>query len=108
MPVQKIKSGRVTDRTADEFVGSHGQIFYNEELGDLRLSDGVTLGGLPIGGTGGGTHITVTQNNTTITPTSINFTGAGLTTTVTGNSVTINVTGIAKILDGGNPFTVYT
>lgn len=59
MTIQKIKSGRVTSVVADEFVGDLGQIFYNEELGDLRLSDGVSPGGIPLvlgssGGSGGG------------------------------------------------------
>ncbi len=48
MTIQKIKSGRVTSIDADQYVGEIGIIFYNQEIGDLRLSDGVTLGGIPI------------------------------------------------------------
>lgn len=48
MTVQKIKSGRVTSVTADQFIGDKGQLFYNEDQGDLRISDGVTPGGNPI------------------------------------------------------------
>lgn len=48
MPIQKIKSGRVSSLPSDEFVGSHGIIFYDESKGDLRLSDGITPGGLPL------------------------------------------------------------
>jgi hypothetical protein len=55
MTVQKIKSGRVIRTTADEFIGEQGTIFYNENLGDLRLSNGVTLGGVPLIIAGGGT-----------------------------------------------------
>lgn len=55
MTIQKIKSGRITSIVADEYVGEAGIIFYNQELGDLRLSDGVTIGGIPINtGSGGG------------------------------------------------------
>lgn len=54
MTIQKIRSSRVTSITADEFVGPSGMIFYNEELGDLRLGDGLTLGGIPLS-TGSGT-----------------------------------------------------
>jgi len=55
MTIQKIKSGRITSLVADEYVGEAGIIFYNQELGDLRLSDGVTIGGIPINtGSGGG------------------------------------------------------
>lgn len=45
MTIQKIKSGRVNSITANEFVGEKGTIFYNEDTGELRLSDGHTLGG---------------------------------------------------------------
>lgn len=48
MTIQKIRSSRVTSITADEFVGPSGMIFYNEDLGDLRLGDGLTLGGIPL------------------------------------------------------------
>lgn len=58
MTIQKIRSGRVTSLVADEFVGEIGQIFYNEELGDLRLSDGITPGGVLLAtGGGGGTPL---------------------------------------------------
>lgn len=50
MPIQKIKSGRVITVTADEYVADVGIIFYNEDVGDLRLGDGITPGGIPIGG----------------------------------------------------------
>lgn len=57
MTIQKIKSGRVTSLDADQFIGDLGQIFYNEAIGDLRLSDGVSPGGTPLllsGGSGSG------------------------------------------------------
>jgi hypothetical protein len=48
MTIQKIKSGRVLGIDSRTYVGNHGQIFYNESLGDLRLSDGETPGGIPL------------------------------------------------------------
>ena len=58
MTIQKIKASRVTTISADDFVGSIGMIFYNEDLGDLRLSDGITLGGIPLAtGSGSGSYI---------------------------------------------------
>lgn len=59
---RKIKAGLVTQDIAN-FVGETGNVFFNVETGELRLSDGVTPGGLPIystsggGGPGGGTVI---------------------------------------------------
>ena len=68
MTVQKIKSGRVIRTTADEFVGEQGTIFYNEALGDLRLSNGVTLGGVPliIGGGTGTNYVLTTATTSTL------------------------------------------
>lgn len=45
MPVQKIKSGRVLSPPVTEFIGTFGQLFYDESVGELRISDGVTPGG---------------------------------------------------------------
>lgn len=48
MTIQKIKGGRVNNVIADEHIGDKGSLFYNEDLGDLRLSDGITKGGIPL------------------------------------------------------------
>jgi hypothetical protein len=58
MPIQKIKSGRVITVPVDLFIGEKGILFYDEETGELRLSDGVTPGGIPVSsGSGGGTGL---------------------------------------------------
>jgi hypothetical protein len=82
MTIQKIKSGRITTIEADEYVGVIGTIFYNEEIGDLRLSDGITIGGIPIntGSGGGGGDATIIVSATA--PTGV------LTGTLWWNSVT--------------------
>jgi hypothetical protein len=81
MTIQKIKSGRITTIEADEYVGVIGTIFYNEEIGDLRLSDGITIGGIPINtGSGGGGDATIIVSATA--PTGV------LTGTLWWNSVT--------------------
>lgn len=65
MNVQKIKSGRVKI-DVDSFIGERGTIFYDEEIGDFRLSDGVTPGGIPLvfnsGGGGSGSSTTMSAN----------------------------------------------
>lgn len=48
MSIRKLRAGRVPGVTAQEYVGSHGTIFYDEVLGTLRISDGVTPGGQPL------------------------------------------------------------
>jgi hypothetical protein len=53
---QKLFTGRVKTDVYN-FVGQQGRIFYNEDTGELRLSDGLTPYGLPIFGTGGGTSL---------------------------------------------------
>jgi len=46
---RKIKAGLVKFPVTD-FIGEEGNIFFNASNGDLRFSDGLTPGGLPIGG----------------------------------------------------------
>lgn len=48
MTIQKLKGGRTNGIVADDFIGDKGSLFYNEDIGDLRLSDGVTKGGIPL------------------------------------------------------------
>jgi len=66
MSIQKIKAGRVTQVVADEWVGPYGTLFYNEDLGDLRVGDGVTPGGilLSFGGGEGGNYSLPTATTT--------------------------------------------
>ena len=54
MSVQKIKAGRVPGTDADNYIGDVGMLFYNEGVGDLRIGDGVTAGGIPLSFGGGG------------------------------------------------------
>ena len=54
MPIKKIEAGRVITQTIDTFIGIEGTIFYDEQTGELRLSDGETPGGFSIGGGGSG------------------------------------------------------
>jgi hypothetical protein len=58
---RKIKAGLVKD-DIDNFVGEEGNIFFNVETGEFRLSDGVTPGGINVGGGGGGTYVLPTAS----------------------------------------------
>ena len=44
----KIKAGRVNTVGFAGFVGEAGQLFYNTTTGELRLTDGHTVGGVPV------------------------------------------------------------
>lgn len=86
---RKVKAGLVKAEIT-EFVGEEGNIFFNIATGELRLSDGVTPGGLPIGGGGGGgpSLITVEENGVTKgSVTRLNF--ANSTVTVSGTTANI-------------------
>ena len=64
MPIYKIKAGQVPTVDATTYVGIEGTIFY-DSTGLLRLSDGVTPGGIPIStGGGGGNGYTGSQGYT--------------------------------------------
>jgi len=57
MAIRKIKAALVNTRDAPEYNTEIGYLFYDADPnGDLtlRISDGVTPGGIPIGGAGGG------------------------------------------------------
>jgi hypothetical protein len=66
MSVQKIKAGRVPGADADSFVGDIGTLFYNEGVGDLRIGDGITVGGIPLsfGSGDGGSYVLPTASAT--------------------------------------------
>lgn len=72
--VRKIKAGLVFNSDTNNFVGEIGNIFFDINDGVLRLSDGVTPGGIPLtsGGTEGGAS---TFRQLLDTPSS--FSGAG-------------------------------
>ncbi len=57
---RKIRAGLVKSEITD-FVGEYGHIFYNDDTGELRFSDGVTPFGLPICDGGGLTEAEVIQ-----------------------------------------------
>ena len=98
---EKVFSSRNNNLNADEYVGEKGRLFYDEPTTPgvaptLRYSDGETVGGLPLlGSGGGGGAIAISDEGQllTSTATSINFVGDGVTATVSGNNVTVTVNG---------------
>ena len=47
MAIRKLKAGQQT-YDADTYIGTYGTIFYDEDNGRMRISDGVTPGGQPL------------------------------------------------------------
>ena len=95
MTIQKIKSGRILNVNAETYVGNEGQIFFDEQTGLLRLSNGVTPGGIPVtsgaGGGGNGSAITTFDHGTPLTTSTIsfNFVGTGVNVNVIENAITV-------------------
>jgi hypothetical protein len=95
MTIYKIRAGRITTVPATEHVGEKGQIFYDEDTGELRLSDGETPGGISItsggGGTGPrgatGTAATITVGTVTVSTTTASVTNVGTTSSAILNFV---------------------
>ena len=81
MPIQKIKSGRVITVTSQNFVGDHGTIFYDEELGDLRLGDGHTPGGRLLNFASSGSYVLPVATTSTLGGIKV---GANLTIDING------------------------
>ena len=48
MAIGKIKASRVNTVDATTYVGEEGILFYNFANGVIRLSDGITSGGVPV------------------------------------------------------------
>jgi hypothetical protein len=91
-------------------IGELNRIWYDPNTNTLRIGDGVTPGGIIIGGGGtvygsGGGNITIQDNGTTINSNvgTINFAGNGFTSiTSVGNVVTINTISIGQPGPQGN------
>lgn len=54
----KIFVDKMGGRSAEQYIGQSGELFYDPEVGELRLSDGETPGGNPITTGGGGGNTT--------------------------------------------------
>lgn len=101
MPIQKIKSGRVLNPEIDSFIGNKGQLFFDEDTGQLRLSDGVTAGGISVSGSGNAITVYSQSNTVTNNLSSLNFIGSQVLVTNVGNDVIVSINGI--IFNGGGP-----
>lgn len=87
---RKIKAGLV-NHSIEEFIGEAGNIFFDIETGELRLSDGVTPGGIPLTGGGGGGALRVKHNGNYLgTATTLDF-GNNLTVEVVAGTANIGV-----------------
>ncbi len=90
MPVQKIKSGRIVKADVPTYVGDKGMIFFDEDVADLRLGDGITPGGIPFSIGGGGTYVLVTATTTRLggvkVGTGLSITGDGTLSAISTSS----------------------
>jgi hypothetical protein len=95
--LRKIKAGLVKFDVT-EFVGDSGNIFFNVETGELRLSDGVTPGGLPIysQGTGGGASINIVGSVSQESDLDLNYQGN------IGDTIVVTETKEFWLWDGGD------
>lgn len=96
MAVRKIKAGRVNSITMDQFVGEQGTLFYDDETGDMRLSNGSTTGGMQI------TQNILKTNSIILNGFTLQISNPGILT-INGQPLIDVVT-----LDGGSSNTVFT
>ena len=97
-------------------IGKEGRLWYDSITNTIRVSDGVTPGGIVIsagggGGGGGAANISVYEEGNLLTTavTSLDFRGNSLTASVSGSNVTITMAAIpTAVFDGGFPSTDYT
>jgi len=98
---RKIKAGLV-NHPIENFVGEIGNMFFDIETGELRLSDGVTLGGIPIFGGGGAGAVIIRDSGTGEGSASILDFGNNVTVEVASGVANINVVPV-KISDTEPP-----
>ena len=95
----KISSG-ITQTQFNSYVGEVGRLFYNLTTGELRRSDGVTAGGVPVYVAMSSANIgNLLITNTTIGTIAAN---ANITLATTGVGGSINVQGEFVVYQGGN------
>jgi hypothetical protein len=94
MAIQKIRASRVNDITADEFLGTLGLIWFNSDVGDLRIYDG-NVGGRLLSTGGGGNPIQIDYNGNLVTTqaTLIDFVGNGVIVSGAGGVITVDIPG---------------
>ena len=83
MNVRKIKAGSV-NTTVDLFIGEDGILFYDNNTGALRLSDGHTPGGIPL------TTATYIATTTTLGQVKVD-----------GTTITVDQYGVISAVGGG-------
>jgi len=107
MAISKIWSSYKPVSNLNTYVGEQGEIFYDENTGELRISNGVTPGGLPISAS-----VTVTNKVELDDDTIAAITGGDAGTVELGStslSALENISidsGTITIQDGGNAITV--
>jgi len=89
MAIQKLFTSRANGTNGNIYVGKPGHMFYNEQTGNLRISDGVTPGGNPIA---------LGSNRIG----NIVFNGATMSSTGTNQDLTIASNGTGNVYIVGN------
>lgn len=90
-------------------IGQIGRLWYDSFTNTIRISDGVTPGGLIVSAGGGGS-ISVKDEGVEVSSsvTGLNFVGNGVSVdSDSAGEVTINVTVPTMMWDGGTPYTKY-
>lgn len=87
---RKIKAGLV-NHPIEQFVGEVGNMFFDIDTGELRLSDGVTPGGIPIFGGGGAGTVVIRDNGVGKGSASVLDFGDNVTVEVASGVADINV-----------------
>ena len=94
---RKIFTDVMGGRDASSYIGNKGEIFYDEDVGSLRLSDGTTAGGIPISATSVSRYVAVNTDGVI----------SGSYNGIDWNDYTSNLNGIGRVAVGPTKI-VYT
>jgi hypothetical protein len=101
--LRKVQAG-LTKVDIEEFVGQAGNLFFDIETGDFRLSDGVTPGGIHLGAGGTGGYILPTASTTTKGGVKVD----GSTIKIVNGVISADISGVVatplsvSVIDGAN------
>ena len=108
---QDFVTSRRNYNDGDSRIGQIGRLWYDSATNTIRISDGVTPGGIIVSADSVGSAITIKDEGIVVTEvaSSLNFVGNGVDVSHdSSGDVTVNVTVPTAVYDGGTPSTDYS
>ena len=103
--IRTIWTSKSNLTSTSTYVARKGEIWYDSDTGNLRYSDGITPGGLPIVGSGGGGGALTINTFTNVNK--VVFVDTDFVVVSTETSVVSIQSIMSSNIDGGEPDSIY-